>query len=111
MLIVLVRAALLENRTNVAPALEHMENHNVLVFDTVEHYVPADWDASQAGPQVIATTSEERMFGEQSKLIVDGVQHALRHFDARTLGRNVVPDVVQFRFGFGTVAHRHQRGA
>src|SRR5271165_3337818 len=86
--------ALLENRTNVAPASEHMENHNVLVFDTVQHNVRADCDASQAGLQVIAATSEERMFGKQRKLIVDGVQQAIRHFDARTLGRNVVPDVV-----------------
>ena len=89
--------ALLENRTNVPSALEHMENHNVLVFDTVKHYVCADCDASQAGPQVIATTSEERMFREQRKLIIDSVEQALRRFDARALGRNVVPDVVQFR--------------
>ena len=71
----------------------------VFTFDAVDDHVFSGGETAQAWPQVmVAAAACLRMLRQQPKTIGDGINQAVRDFDAAARAGHVKPDVVKFGF-------------
>jgi len=72
-----------EQRFDVTAGAYHMENQNVLIFDSVDDDVFACGKTPQARAQIlISASSNVRVTGKKEKPLGDGINHAVGNLDA-----------------------------
>src|SRR5260370_4868787 len=99
-----------EQRFDVTAGAYHMENQNVLTFDSVEDDVLARGKTPQARAQIlIAPSSNVGVTGKKEKPLGDGIDHAVGNLNAAAFLGRVIPDAVKLGFGMRGDTVRHQR--
>jgi hypothetical protein len=59
---------LLEYGSNVAAAVDHVENQNIITLDAVKDNVVTHRNATQSDPQIVAPTTQKGMFRKRRNL-------------------------------------------
>jgi hypothetical protein len=78
-----------------------VKNQNIPLFDAIDDDVLAHGETTQTRAQIlIAGASYMRVAGKKIKPLGDGINQPVGYLDAAAFFDDVVPDTVEFGFGF-----------
>src|SRR5438105_10116185 len=107
----LARESMAEQSLDIPAAAQHTKNHHVITLDPVNNNVLADWEAAQAGAQIlIAGPTEILVTGQKKKPVGDGIYQTVGDVCATAFGSDIIPDLVEIEVDFWRTAVCHQLG-
>jgi len=87
---------MLKERFNITTAMCYAENHHVRILGAIDYDVLADGKTPRPDAEVAVTGAPQvGMAGKEEKSGSEGINQAVRNFDATALFGDLIPNIVQ----------------